>query len=104
MSDAMASQMRNQLTSTIILFAPSERDVYSYEQTPKYLAPLGAKPSRSGEAEAIALLRSSGLKQESSGYEHLAPQGRSHKQCSCTSNLNSQMKCELRNRLYLRSS
>ena len=25
-------------------FAPEERDVYSYERTPKDLAPLGAKP------------------------------------------------------------
>ncbi len=25
------------------VFAPEERDVYSYERTPKYLAPLGAK-------------------------------------------------------------
>jgi hypothetical protein len=65
MSDAMASEMRIQLTSTIIFFAPSERDVYSYERTPKYLAALGAKPSRrtfAGEAKAIALLRSLGLK------------------------------------------
>jgi len=27
-----------------LVFAPAERDVYSYERIPKGLAPLGAKP------------------------------------------------------------
>ena len=37
---------RIQLGSAIVefVFAPEERDVYSYERTPKDLAPLGAKP------------------------------------------------------------
>jgi len=37
-----------QLTSATVefVFAPEECDVYSYEQTPKDLAPLGAKPGR----------------------------------------------------------
>jgi hypothetical protein len=49
------------------------------------LAPLGAKPASGtiGEhAKAIALLRSFGLKKGPQGYKHLAPLGRSAKQCS----------------------
>ncbi|MEP6912660.1 MAG: hypothetical protein ABI923_07890, partial [bacterium] len=59
-----------------------ERDVYSYERTPKDLAPLGAKPaaeSLSGQAKAIALLRSFGVKKGPPGYKHLAPLGRNEK-------------------------
>jgi hypothetical protein len=58
------------------VFAPEERNVYSYERTPKDLAPLGAKlGSRTfGEAsKAIALLRSFGVKKGLAGYKHLAP-------------------------------
>ena len=35
-----------------LVFAPEERDVYSYERTPKDLAPLGAKPASTTFAEA----------------------------------------------------
>jgi hypothetical protein len=43
-----------QLTSATVefVFAPEERDVYSYERTPKDLAPLGAKPGSGTLAEA----------------------------------------------------
>jgi hypothetical protein len=34
------------------IFAPEERDVYSYEPTPTDLAPLGAKPGNETFAEA----------------------------------------------------
>ena len=60
------------------VFAPEERDVYSYERTPKDLAPLGAKPGSRTFAEAgkaIALLRSPGVKRGPPGYKHLAPSG-----------------------------
>ncbi len=35
-----------------------------------------------GQAKAIALLRSFGLKKQPPGYKHLAPLGRSDKQCA----------------------
>jgi len=41
-----------------IVFAPEERDVYSYERVPSDLAPLGARPG--SREESIALLRSFG--------------------------------------------
>ena len=41
-----------QVQRLILFFAPEERDVYSYEQTPKDLAPLGAKPGSGIFAEA----------------------------------------------------
>jgi hypothetical protein len=49
-----------------VRFAPEERDVYSSERTPKDLAPLGAKRGSVtiDEAEAIALLRSLGTKND----------------------------------------
>jgi hypothetical protein len=62
------------------VFAPEERDVYSYECTRKELAPLGAKPSAeclARQAKAIALLRSFGVNKGPLGYKHLAPMGRS---------------------------
>ena len=70
--------LRIQLASATVefVFAPEERDVYSYECTRKDLAPLGAKPGSGtiGEqAKAIALLRSFGVKKGSPGYKHLAP-------------------------------
>ncbi|MFN2514232.1 MAG: hypothetical protein ABR568_22820 [Pyrinomonadaceae bacterium] len=34
------------------VFAPEERDVYSYERAPEDLAPLGAKPAAEQLAEA----------------------------------------------------
>ena len=39
-----------------LVFAPDERDVYSYERVPNGLAPLGAKPAT--DEESMALLRS----------------------------------------------
>ena len=72
-----------QLPSAIVefVFAPEERDVYSYERTPKDLAPLGAKPPAAEplprQVKAIALLRSFGVKKNPLGYKHLAPLGRS---------------------------
>ena len=47
-----------------------------------------AEPSPE-QAKAIVPLRSFGVKKGPSGYKHLAHLGRSDKQCSCTSNLNS---------------
>ena len=67
------------------VFAPEERDVYSYERAPKDLAPLGAKCGSgtfAGQAKAIALLRSFDVRKGAPGYKHLAPLGRSGKQCS----------------------
>ncbi len=45
---------RIQIRSAIVefVFAPEERDVYSYERTPKDLAPPRAKPSSGTFAEA----------------------------------------------------
>jgi hypothetical protein len=63
------------------VFAPEERDVYSYERAPKDLAPLGAKPGSgtfagAGKTDcAPPELRSKGPP----GYRHLAPLGRSYK-------------------------
>ncbi|MDX6499102.1 MAG: hypothetical protein QOG23_2362 [Blastocatellia bacterium] len=39
-------------TGSYVVFAPEERDVYSYERTTKDLAPLGAKPGSRTFAEA----------------------------------------------------
>jgi hypothetical protein len=56
------------------VFAPEERDVYSYERTPKDLAPLGAKPSSgtftgAGKKRLRCLyLRSSGVKKGPPDY------------------------------------
>jgi len=61
------------------VFAPEERDVYSYERTPKDLAPPGAKSGTGTFAlaqNAIALLRSFGVKIRTVSYKHLAPMGR----------------------------
>jgi hypothetical protein len=74
------------LSATVeFFFAPEERDVYSYEHTPKDLAPEERNPASrtlAGQAKAIALLRSFGVKKGPPGYKHLAPLGRSNKQCS----------------------
>src|SRR5436309_14715137 len=52
------------LTSATVefAFAPEERDVYSYERTPKDLAPLGAKPgggtfARAGKSDCAPALK-----------------------------------------------
>jgi len=36
-----------------LFFAPEDRDVYSYQRTPKVLAPLGAKPLKGTFAGAV---------------------------------------------------
>lgn len=62
------------------VFAPEERDVYSYSPTPKDLAPLGARPGGEIFAEPgkeVALPRSVGSIKSLPGYKHLAPPGRS---------------------------
>jgi hypothetical protein len=61
-------------------FAPAERDVYSHDGTHKCFRSVRSETRQWTTAEqsnAIALLRSEGLKKESAGYKHLAPQGRS---------------------------
>src|SRR5688500_16418196 len=61
------------------VFAPEERDVYSYEHTFIDLAPSGAKPGSgtlAREVKAIALLLSFGGEKRPPGYKHLAPLGR----------------------------
>src|SRR6266566_3217496 len=72
-------------------FAPEERDVYSYRAPPN-LAPIGAKPDSETIAEtskrggAPTELRN---RKGPAGYIHLAPPGRSGKECSvCPSKWN----------------
>jgi hypothetical protein len=59
--------------------ATEERDVYSHERPAKDLAPLGVKPGSgtvAEQAEAVALLRSFGVKNGPRVYKYLAPLGR----------------------------
>lgn len=71
-----------------IVFAPEERDVYSYERVPNDVAPLGAKAGRRTLAkESVALLRSLKSKKGSPGYKPLAPSGPKRWE-GCTSKLN----------------
>src|SRR6266550_2003069 len=74
-----------QLPSATVEFvvAPEERDVYSYERTPKGLAPLGAKPGSgtfTGAGNSDCAPWSFGVKKRPPGYKHFAPLGRSDQQ------------------------
>src|SRR3989442_5111512 len=65
-------------------FAPEERDVYSPRAHAQGFR-SGAKPGSERlprQAQAIALLRSFGVRKGSPSYKHLAPLGRNDKQCS----------------------
>jgi hypothetical protein len=46
------AEFNQQVQQVEFVFAPEERDVYSYERTRKDLAPLGAKPGSATIAEA----------------------------------------------------
>ena len=58
-----------------LVFAPEERDVYSYAHIPNGRALLAERLP----GKAIALLRSSKSQESQPGYKHLAPLGRGDK-------------------------
>jgi hypothetical protein len=57
------------------VFAPEERDVYSYERPPKDLAPLRAKQNLRGSRQSGCAPTELQSKQRPLGYKHLAPLG-----------------------------
>src|SRR5712692_940323 len=65
------------------VFAPEERDVYSYERGRQDLAPSGSETRQRnlcrGRQDRLRslYLRSFGVKEGPPGYRHLAPPGRS---------------------------
>jgi hypothetical protein len=59
-TDLKEGEFNLEVQQLIFVFAPEERDVYSYERTPKEIAPLGAKPGGGTFALRQKRLRSYG--------------------------------------------
>jgi hypothetical protein len=77
-----------------LVFAPEERDVYSYERRSKEHAPLGAKPgsgTSSAQAKAVSLLRSEESNRGLPAINISPLMGRRASMFCCTSKLNLQM-------------
>src|SRR5437016_5228315 len=67
------------VTSEGFIFAPAERDVYSCEHTPKRSRSFRSETRQRNDCrwrQAVALLRSVGVKKGPPSYKHLAPMGR----------------------------